>query len=336
MSKELVWASIIGILFGLVIAFGVWRINASLKSSSTVATPLPKVGASEFKIALDKPAEGDVVTETPITVSGITKALTWITVSGETDDYIIQAGDNGVFSQDVKLIPGVNQIKVTAFDSQANQSIEKVLVVYSSSFKPQTVPTPNPSDNSSESAIRAKVEQKVADALNKPKAYIGVVTDIADSTIQIKTNASEIRQVSIGGSDITVVNSKGTNNKIVKLTDMAIGDFIVAMGYVNSSSVLSAQRILITDPLTESKIDAFYGKVTDTSKKSITAVSLKDGKATTLTPGAKTIIQSFASGKFVVTKLANINVDDSVIYIIDSSSDIPTVRAVFIVQKSQS
>lgn len=337
MRKELVWAGVIGISFGLVIAFGAWRISAANKKPVDASpTPTPSAATSEFKITLDKPENEDVVTESIVTVSGITKALTWITVSGEKGDYIIQSDERGVFAQDVDLTGGVNQIKITAFDPTGAQSIQKVLVVYSSSFEVSQVPTPTPGDSSTESAIRAKVQQKVAEAMNKPKAYLGVVTDIADSTIQLKAAAGEIKQVSTDDGSVSVVNAKGTTNKAVKLTDIAIGDYIVAMGYVNSSSVLSAQRILITDPVTESKIDSYYGKVAEISKKTITVASLKDGKSAIVTPGTKTLIEQYNQGKFTTAKSTAIGTDDVLIYIMDSSSETPTLRAIFIVQKSQS
>lgn len=337
MRKELIWAGAIGITFGLVIAFGAWRISSSNNNSTkTSATPTPSSIVSEFKIALDKPSDNDVITESAVNVSGITKALVWVTVSGESGDYIIQSDEQGAFSQDVDLVPGVNQIRVTALDKDGNQSVGKVLVVYSASFQPAS-PAATPTDTSSESAIRAKVQEKVLEALNKPKAYIGVVTDIADSTIQIKSTGSEIQQISVANDNITVVNIKGTNNKTIKLTDIAIGDFIVAMGYVNSKAVLSAQRILVTDPVEEPKIDTSYGKVSDDSGfNSVIVTDLKTGDTATISPGAKTVIQTFNSGKWAKSSFAKIVNGDMLIYVSDRSGTVPVIRSIFVVQKAQS
>ncbi len=335
MRKELVWAGVIGISFGLIIAFGAWRIQSSLKKESitTEKTPSPTLVPSEFKITLDKPENNDVVTEDSITVTGITKSLVWITVSGEKGDYIVQAGENGVFIQDVDLVSGINQIKVTAFDPKGNQSIQKVLVVFSSSFQLSQIPSPTPGNDSTESAIRQKVAEKVAEALNKPKAYIGVITDIADSTIQIKTMESEIKQISTGEDGISVVNQKGTNNKAVKLSDVAIGDFIVAMGYINSKSVLTAQRILIADPIEEPEIDLGFGTVTDTSKKSVIVTGIKSNEAVTVTPGVKTKIFAYDAGKTSTAKLASITEGDLIIYVSDSSEGSPIIRSLFVLPK---
>ena len=74
----------------------------------------------------------------------------------------------------------------------------------------------------------------------------------------------------------SLANQTGTNNKVVKLTDIAIGDFIVAMGYVNQNSVLSAQRILVTDPTTEPKIDISMEKVNTVSKKTLSVIDVNN------------------------------------------------------------
>lgn len=330
MRKEIVWTGIIGISFGLIVAFGLYRINSSLKTktSSTTNTPTPEIKNSEFKITLDKPNNNDVVVENIVKVSGITKPLTLVTVSGEKGDYIIQTNEQGAFIQDVDLISGVNQIKLTAFDPAGNQSVQKVLVVFSSAFQPKTVSTITPTDNSTESAIRQKVAQDIAKAMNQPKAYIGTVTDIADTTIQIKTAEGEIKQIATAG--VTTVIDTSPTVKMIKLTDIAIGDFIVGMGYINSATVLEAQRILITDPVTEPKINAFFGKVASVSKKSITVTSLKDGQDDIVTPSSKTDIEIFTSGKVSASKLANINEGDTVVHIAVTGSDTPTIRTIFV------
>ncbi|KKU09298.1 MAG: hypothetical protein UX13_C0044G0007 [Candidatus Woesebacteria bacterium GW2011_GWB1_45_5] len=274
MRKELIWAGIVGITFGLVIAFGAWRINSSLKTKppSTEATPLPEQN-SELKIALAKPENDDVVTEDSVTVSGITKPLAWVTLSAEEDDYVVRSEQSGVFEEEVGLIPGVNQIKITAFDPEGNKSTEKVLVVFSSSFKEKSVPTPTPGANATE---ESDIKQKVAQ------------TTVANTT-------------------------KGTN-KTVKLTDIAIGDFIVAMGYVNGNSVLVSQRILIADPVTEPKLNASMGLGKD------------------VTTSKNTLVFLFNEGEVTKSKAVNIGDGDKVIYVIEEVKEKSSTRTVFVVQ----
>lgn len=332
MHKELIWASVIGILFGLVIAFGAWRINSSInKSPKNIVqeTPIPENQTSEFKITLNKPSENDVVTLSPITVEGITKPLTWIVVSGEKGDYILQSDEKGIFTQETELDPGVNQIKITAFDPKGLASVQKVLVVFSSAFQTNPLVPTREGTSTESSDITKKVAEKVAAALNQPKAYIGVVTDIADSTVQIKTPESQIKQVSISGESINVVNSKGTNNKQVKLTDIAIGDFIVAMGYINGNQVLKAQRILITDPTMDNGISASFGRVTGVSKKNMTLEDVKTAQSYEITPVSSTSIKTFVSGKIKASTFAATKENDLVISVMDSSGTNPQSRTIF-------
>lgn len=332
MSKELFWAGLIGITFGLVIAFGVWRVNSTLKPSSPSSneTPVPEKIVNEFKITLDKPAQNDVVTESNIIISGITKPKAILTVSGAETDYVTASDDSGAFSQEVSLISGVNQVKVTAFDPEGNQSIEKVLVVYSSAFELKSVEsTPEP-DASGDAEIRQRVQEKVQATLFKPKAYLGSVTDIADSTIQIKSSSGEIKQISTAEGEVAVINATGTTNKTVKLTDIAIGDFIVAMGYMNGNSVLKAQRVLITLPLTEPKIDSSYAKVTETGTRSITVQKIKTGDTEELTPTSTTDIYSVEGEETTTIRLGSVEAESKILYIKSQEDEEEEIRTLFV------
>jgi hypothetical protein len=341
MRKEVLWAIIAGIVLGLTIAFGVWRINTTItpnkKTDQSKASPTPKqAAAGEFKIVLDKPENDDVVTENSVTVSGLTKPSSWVTLSGEGSDYIVQSDTSGAFTEDVNLVAGVNQIKITAFEVAGSQSATGVLVVYSSSFQTKTVPVSSPDANASgTSDIRAKVAQDVANTLSRPKAYIGTVTDITDSTIQIKTAISEIKQISLGAST-SVINSVGPTAKQVKPTDIAIGDIIVAMGYIDGNSVLSAQRILVTAPITEPKISIKEARLTAVAKKILSVNNVFDNTGDSVKPDSKTDIETIKAGKMVSTKLGNLSAGDVIIYVVATDDKgVSSVRSIFQVLISQ-
>jgi len=325
---------------GLIVAFGVYRINSTIsgKNHASFTTPTPKSGAlGEFKIVLDKPENDDVITNDSVAVTGLTKPLAWITLSGENGDYIIQSDSTGAFSQSVELTPGVNQIKVTAFEASGKESVTQVLVVYSSSFHERTLPTSSPNGNASETSdIRAKVAQDVANTLSRPKAYIGTVTDITDSTIQIKTTASEIKQISATADGTTVINSTGTTSKAVKTTDIAIGDFIVAMGYIDGNSVLDAQRILITDSITEPKITVSEAKVKSATRNALIINAVSGNKEDSVVPDVNTDIEAVKDGKSASARFSSISADDIIIYVVTTDSKgNDSVRSIFQLPKSQ-
>jgi hypothetical protein len=276
------------------------------------------------------------VIASPVQVSGITRPLTWLTFSSETGDYIIQSNEQGIFTQDVDLEPGVNQINITSFDEQGNQASQKVLVVYSSSFQPKSEISGEENSASDDADTSKAVAEKIAKALNQPKAYIGTVTDISDSTIQIKTTDSQIEQIAIGGDEISVVNTKGTSNKTIKLNDIAIGDYIVAMGYINGKQVLTAQRILVTDPVISLTIDLTVARFISLSKNTLIAKTVKDDQTVSLVPSKNTELSSYSDGKLKTIKSSDINDNDLLVAIMDNTGDPPITRTIFNLGQPQS
>jgi len=126
-------------------------------------------------------------------------------------------------------------------------------------------------------SVRENVQKKVEEARTIPFAYIGTVTDIAEQTIQInkfifgKTNedSGEIQQISVDEENTNFVKiTKSTTS--VKFADLAIGDFIIAMGYKNGNSVLEGERILITTAIEPTTRKAAFGEPSDIAKRSLT------------------------------------------------------------------
>lgn len=334
MRKELIWAGIIGILFGLIIGFGVWRARSSMIS---LITPSPKPTSEEtivkqFKIEVNKPNNYAVITDSLVTVSGITKPLTWVIVSSEEEDYLVQSSSNGAFSADVELTSGINHIKATSTNIYGDTASQKILVVFSSSFQTNT-PSSTPNTATDEASMDESVAQKITEAKNPPKAYIGTVTDITDSTIQIKTIDSQIQQIATDKYNVSAVNVKGTNNKTVKLADVAIGDFIVAMGYVDGNEVLDVQRILIADEPAKTEIAVSMAKVSNTTKKSLTLTPVNGGETITITPDKNTTLRSFTEGKTKNIKIADFSQSDTVITISDTTGSPSIVRSIFNIGK---
>ncbi|HJX45769.1 MAG TPA: hypothetical protein VJ399_01215 [Patescibacteria group bacterium] len=140
MRKEIFFAILAGSLFGLIIAFGIWKANSSMKSNGSTSETLPSEESSsptpqpQIGLTLAKPEDADVVTESPITVSGATKPNAWVTISAESKDYVIKADMNGGFQQLVDLIGGANEIVITSFDESGNSNTQNLIVVLSSEF----------------------------------------------------------------------------------------------------------------------------------------------------------------------------------------------------------
>ncbi len=305
MRREILYAIGAGVSLGLIIAFGIWRVNSAVnvkRTPSASATPMP---TAEFGITLAKPENESVIIQNPVTISGITKPGIWVVISTDTKDYLVQAASDGTFTKDINLVSGINQIKVSSLDVSDGTAQANLILVYSTEFGKisSLPPSSTPSSSTQESEIREKVQKKVEEALNNPKAYLGVVTDIVESTLQIKGASGEIKQASVDPKDVTVIKD-GKVVKEVKFTDIAIGDFIVAMGYKNGNGVLDTKRILITTQPDELKIKAVLGKITDIGKANVTILQPKDNREL-----------SVAAAKDSKVKLSSLDEGDIVIFV---------------------
>lgn len=288
MRKETLFAVIAGLTLGLVIAFGVWRINSVNKEDMITpgASPTP-TSAAQTGLTIAKPNNDDVETIDSVIISGIAAPDSWIVISDENQDYIIKSNSDGSFEEEADLTGGINQFVLTALNSQGETVSKNLRLVFSSQL---AVPESSSTPESTESGIRERVAQKVEEVLNSPKAYIGTVTDITDTTVQLKSDSGEILQVSIDEDIVTVVKTEPTQ-KEVKLTDVAIGDYIAALGYTNGNHVLTTKRILIISPQKPPNIKIYFGKIKSINKKEITLDEIKfTTKLTNLKVGDEIIV----------------------------------------------
>jgi len=335
MRKEVLFAILAGSFLGLVIAFGIYRANLMMKrsdnSTSTKQTPSP---ASGLNIAVAKPVNEDVLTQAPVEFSGITKAGVWTIVSGEDTDYLAQSQNDGSFSINVDLNGGANQIIVSAVDPQGAIAQQKLLVVFSTEFAKNLVQatpsaTPDSTSTAASDSVREKVQEKIEKALQNPKAYIGTVTDIAELTVQIKTSTGEIEQISVDKDQTTIMKTTGQTTREIKFADMAIGDFVVAMGFKNGNNVLAAKRILVTDAIKPLSLYINIVKVDKSNPKEFEATELSGGKISTVVPGDSLTIYLVKNNKKTEVKFVDIMDGDTVIVVGTKVEDSIEARTIF-------
>ena len=136
-------------------------------------------------------------------------------------------------------------------------------------------------ETTSSADILEKVKEKVRETKANPKALLGVITDKTESSLQIKNEQGEIRLISINSKTTNYANLEKKNTNIT-YSDLAIGDFIIALGFVDENKILDAKRILITKPQQKIAREVFAGRVVSIIKKKIT-IELKDKTLKTAT-----------------------------------------------------
>lgn len=137
MPKEAIIAIVIGFLFGLLITFGIYTANRSLKEkerpvaspqlvSSPISSPIP-----EAELQIDSPENESLVDEEEITIRGRTEPEAIIAIFTETNEHLLTASREGTFSASIRLVKGVNNIKITAVDKLDQEAEQDLTIVYS-------------------------------------------------------------------------------------------------------------------------------------------------------------------------------------------------------------
>lgn len=324
MRKELFLAIFAGSVLGLILAFGIWRANSVFKQpSKNGKTAITATPAADFKIVIAKPLNNQVLGETPITISGVTKSSAYIVAAGEESDSIATAEKDGKFSVETDLGGGANQIKVFAFEENGSAAEAKLTLVYSTEFAKDGQNSEEDKTATTSDEVRQKVIEKLQDTTKPGVAVYGVVTDITDGTIQIKSQSGEIQQ--IGFSKDAVFLKSGKTTKTIKSNEVAIGDFIIAMG-TKTGNAFAATRILVTDALVDSQMTAQFGKLTVIGKNKLTIKNPKSEEEIIINTDANTTFTALDT-KLKIKKMTDLDEGDWVIIIGQNSA-----RTVFVVK----
>ncbi|WKZ25692.1 MAG: hypothetical protein QY322_00030 [bacterium] len=234
MRKEVFFAILAGVSIGLLIAFGAWRVAQSFKRDPIVKDSKKLPPPINAGLTLNNLLTYDVITELPLLVSGISMPDSEIVLSTTEKDYYTRANNFGEFEVEIELPSGLSEININE---------QKLRLVYSTEIKLE--------DDSSQKAI----------------AYTGTVTDLSANAVQVKSDNGEIKQLSY--SEDTVFVNTNKKNALVKSEDLAIGDYIIALGLENGK-VLASKRVLISSPISENEYQIISGNIQSIVKNKIT------------------------------------------------------------------
>ena len=141
--------------------------------------------------------------------------------------------------------------------------------------------------SSTGSAIREAVKEQVAaikTAVAK-KAFVGTISAKADATVTVTNLKNQSKTAVITGD--TVIRLTG--GKDGTFADLKVGDFVIAMGDVDSQGTLTTKRLLVIAKPGADKRRALTGRVTDTSSSTLTIETLKKEIITIKVTSATTI-----------------------------------------------
>lgn len=137
MRKEIIIAITVGFVIGLIITFGIYTANRALKQKSQPAAELPSVEAPSaptpppaLLLEITEPENNLVVNKNKITVSGKADAKTTIAILAEDFEDLLLTDEEGVFSSEVPLTGGANEIKIIAINKSGEKEEKVITIVY--------------------------------------------------------------------------------------------------------------------------------------------------------------------------------------------------------------
>jgi hypothetical protein len=143
MKKEVFLAISIGFILGLIITFGIWTANKSLKQTSP-GTPTPtqtiaqisqaptptSMPSNQISLNISSPANEILTNASTTNLSGKTVPGAFVAVLFESGETILTASSTGDFSFDIPLEGGFNRISVRAYDQNGQSSTQNLIVTY--------------------------------------------------------------------------------------------------------------------------------------------------------------------------------------------------------------
>lgn len=160
--------------------------------------------------------------------------------------------------------------------------------------------------------IREKVREKIENIVHKPRAVVGTLTEITDSTLQIQTRSGQLQMAATGEETTYVRTTRGRRTE-VEFEDLVLGDFIIAMGFRNGNEVLETRRVITYDssPLTERR--AVFGVVQGNENGTLTLQHPKTAEVWTVETSRDTKITRKGEDGFEEIDVDEVQVGDRII-----------------------
>lgn len=143
MKKEVFFAVFLGFVLGLIITFGIWTANKSLKQANiAVANPQPTsvvsptsvsaspTPASQITISISSPVDESVTSKATASIEGKTAPNAVVAIYYDLGEQFVTANASGNFVASVPLDSGYNFITATAYDDKGNSASQDLTLTY--------------------------------------------------------------------------------------------------------------------------------------------------------------------------------------------------------------
>ncbi|MDO8599896.1 MAG: hypothetical protein Q7R44_00590 [bacterium] len=138
MRREVLFAIVLGVGLGALVAFGLWRANLIFSPNNTNPKPLTEITSSPSSqvvevsdLIVTSPEDNLVVSDNTLKIPGSATPRATIVILTPADEEILEAKNDGSFEAEVEISGGPNEILVKSYDENGRESTQKLNVVYS-------------------------------------------------------------------------------------------------------------------------------------------------------------------------------------------------------------
>lgn len=323
MQKEVILAIIFGSLLGIIVAFGIWKANSSFNSQPEQQKKTEEQQQEDAdqivqdndqtSLVISKPENYAVLESEELKIEGITKSNSYILLINDDDFSLSQADNDGSFNIGSILSAGINNLNIFALSPNSAQQKNTLTLVFTTELDG----TRDSEEASDSATLDDKVNEKLAKASNLPTSYIGTVTDITEGSFQIRDENDEIKQISIDNAS-TYVNIVKTT-KDIDFSELAIGDYVAALGYKSENEILLAKRVLVTTARAETDYTVQLGKIVDINSSAVEITTGPENFNYTITNDTK--LRQYDQEDDNLTKISSTIFDENDLAIIISQKD---------------
>jgi len=113
--------------------------------------------------------------------------------------------------------------------------------------------------------IKKAVEEKLRQVIGSQakRGWIGTIMEKDKTSLVIKDQKDQRREILLD-EEVKIINTK---RKVVEAEELVVGKKILAMGYLQSETILEARRIVLLNPESKRKLNAIMGVISDKSRE---------------------------------------------------------------------
>lgn len=296
MKKEVIIAVIAGLVLGLVITMGIYTANRSLnaqrakKLQQNSPGPSPTPVANAKSVSITSWQNFDLTDSADANIAGIAWPGAVVALLTDTGSQMLQADSEGIFSFNIRLIKGFNELSLIASSETTPAVVQNLVLTYSTNKieLPATGfirPAFAAEDDASAGAgtvtdkIKERLQDTVEDGLTtiketitekstapRKKAYIGQVGAMDQNSLTLTYKDQEFTVT----TDNDTAYVKGASTALNR-QDLNPDDFVISMGFFfPQTEEFRALRVsLIAAPQPPANRQLVTGKITEVDGQKI-------------------------------------------------------------------